>query len=1814
MPEPVENASKVVCEPKVWTDAPIIEEYESDSDNDSVSNVQEDKEKPSFAFTDSVKHAKTFRENIKETGTTNHSPKFEKQERNGHTRKGLRYAFTRKACFICDSFSNLIRDCDFHEKRMAKQTELTKSKNKVTGQRENRPVWNNVQRVNHQNKFVPAASTSTASKVTTARPFVNETRPKRNFYKTHSPNKRPFHNITTQRTTFSHHKVNAIGNKSLSTVGGNRDTTVKALTGCNWRYKRNSWNKVSNYNSGSKFRKSVKDPDDPHKALKDKGIVDSGCSRHMTWNKAHLADYQEFKDCSVAFEGSNGRITGKFDEKSDSGFLVGYSLNSKAFRVYNLETKRVKENLHVNFLENKTNVAGKGHAWMFDLDYLTSSMNYEPVLIENQANKSAGLKEANNSAGTQDNDDQGANLEELTLMKNILYCLYGLLTQLLSRAQETRLKRTLVSRDVRSQKEATHDIQNTSTSSTNLINTASTPLSTAGPSRAFNDGEISYPDPSKYALPDNPLKAIRAKWVYRNKRDERVVVVRNKARLVAQGHRQEEGIDYDEVFEPVARIEAIRIFLAFASYTGFIVYQMDVKSAFLYGTIDEEVYVSQPPGFIDLKFPNKVYKVVKALYGLHQAPRAWYATLSIFLEKSGYRRGAIDKTLFIKKDKKDIMLVQVYMDDIIFGSTKKSWCDEFEELMKNRFQISSVGELTFFLGLQAKQKEDVCACSRFQVTPKTLHLYAVKRIFRYLKGQPKLGLWYPKLSSFDLEVYSDNDYAGANLDKKYTTRGCQFLGRRLISWQCKKQTIVATSTTKEEYVAVAHSFFHSKTKHIKIRHHFIRDAYEKKLIQVLKIHTNDNVADLLTKAFDVSSKELASPKQTALGKDISNPLMASRLPKTTLPTSSVSYALTASPTIRTSCIKQFWTIVKVKTINDEVRIQDLIDENMVNIKESSIHRTLKLDVAEGTSCLANADIFDGLAKMGYEKLSEKLTFYKAFFSPQWKFLIHTILQCLSAKTTSWNEFSSTMALVIICLTTNQKFNFLRYIILSLVKNIEAGVPFFMFSRLPSPSNDPLLGGKDSMQIKELIDICTYLSNKVLELESEVIDIKSTYKERIEKLKGRVDKLKEEKKVLKELHSVYSKVDTTAPIVEKEKSFKQGRIIADIDEDVEINLPAEVEEVLEVVKAAKLMTKVVTTAGATTTAEATKFSVPRKRRGVVIQDPKETTSIVVMNSEVQSKDKGKELNVDINWNVVIEQVKRSERLNDAMMKYQTLKRKPLTKSQASKNMIIYLKNMASFKMNYFKGMTSSEIRPLFEKHFNYNPAFLEEVNEEVTLPEKEVKIEAHKREDESLEKEITKKQKMDEEAEELKTHLQIVSNDDDDDRRFRESLEACQRKRDQKGRYGLAKRYPLTHFTMEQMLNNVRLEVEEESEMSLELLRLVRRQLNEGKYKHLDILARKYKDYTITTSRRQLAEQIQDQKREQLFIEERSKLLAELIKSRRKYFAAKRVKEIRNNPSTKAQQKSLMCTYMRNMEGFKQKDFKGKRFDDINKIFDKVYKRVNTFVDMDTENVEESLKKTQAEGSSKRAGQELKQENAKKQKMAKQKQAKVANVDTAELKRCLEIVYEDDDDVAIEETPISSKSPTIVDYKIYKEGKKSYFKIIRADRNSQNYLTFRTMFKNFNREYLEALISIVKERFKKTKPVDDIENLLFQTLKTMFEPHVEDIIWKYQQRAVKVNNWKLFYSCRVYCVTTKTMVYYLLVEKMYLFTNNALHKLWSDRRIVGFKGLHGVTTAQLVLLVYKVAVVFNKVNAAKSRVTTAVRVSTTRWIKWLEDQD
>ncbi|GKC35893.1 putative ribonuclease H-like domain-containing protein, partial [Tanacetum coccineum] len=484
---------------------------------------------------------------------------------------------------------------------------------------------------------------------------------------------------------------------------------------------------------------------------------------------------------------------------------------------------------------------------------------------------------------------------------------------------------------------------------------------------------LSQVEPKKvWTLVDLPngKRPIGTKWVFKNKKDERGIVIKNKARLVAQGYTQKEVIDYDE---------------------------MDVKSAFLYGMIKEEVHVCQPPGFEDLDFPDRVYKVEKALYGLHQAPRAWYETLSTYLLDNGFQRGKIDKTLFIRRDKglqvkqkEDGIFISQdkYVTKILkkFGFTdvktastpmetqKLLLKDEDGEEVDVHLYRSMIGSLMYLTSSRPDIMFAVCACARYQVNPKVSHLHAVKRIFRYLKGQPKLGLWYPKDSPFDLVAYTDSDYAGASLDRKSTTGGCQFLGCRLISWQCKKQTVVANSTTEAEYVVAS-------------------SCCGINLLLLLKVDAARHNLQLLVNV----------------------------------------------------------NVVKV-------------DGKKIVVTEASVRRDLQLDDEEGTDCLPNATIFEELTRRG-------------------------------AKTTAWNEFSSIMASAIICLATNQKFNFSKYIFESMVKNLDNAGKFLMYPRrpkrkdteVPQPS-DPInvadeAVNEDSMTLKELMDFCTQLQQRVLDLEN-----------------------------------------------------------------------------------------------------------------------------------------------------------------------------------------------------------------------------------------------------------------------------------------------------------------------------------------------------------------------------------------------------------------------------------------------------------------------------------------------------------------------------------------------------------------------------------------------------------------------------------------------------------------------------------------------------------------------------------------------------------
>nr|GEV68888.1 hypothetical protein [Tanacetum cinerariifolium] len=388
--------------------------------------------------------------------------------------------------------------------------------------------------------------------------------------------------------------------------------------------------------------------------------------------------------------------------------IGGYSMSRKAIRVFNKRTRRVEENLHVEFLENMAIEKGSGPNWLFDIDSITKSMNYVPVDVGTISTNLLGTKDA----ASQEVKKDVSSLRYIALPN----WAHDALLEFSSRKPQDHYS-TEVLEDSR-----------------NLNPTAFTSTPPAGQMETNSGNSYYYFEPKKiydalqdlswveaiqeelfqfkiqkvWTLVDYPkgVRPIGTKWVLKNKKDERGIVIINKARLVVQGNTQEEGIDYDEVFAHVARIEAIKLFLAYASFMGFTVYQMDVKSAFLYGTIDEDVYVMQPPRFQDPEYPARIYKVEKAMYGLHQAPRAWYGTLSKYLLTNGFQRGTIDQTLFIRRKIGDFILVHIYMDDIIFGSSNPQLCREFKALMQEKFQMSVMGELNFFLSLQVLQKED----------------------------------------------------------------------------------------------------------------------------------------------------------------------------------------------------------------------------------------------------------------------------------------------------------------------------------------------------------------------------------------------------------------------------------------------------------------------------------------------------------------------------------------------------------------------------------------------------------------------------------------------------------------------------------------------------------------------------------------------------------------------------------------------------------------------------------------------------------------------------------------------------------------------------------------------------------------------------------------------------------------------------------------------------------------------------------------------------------------------------------------------------
>ncbi|XP_073119945.1 uncharacterized protein [Henckelia pumila] len=581
-----------------------------------------------------------------------------------------------------------------------------------------------------------------------------------------------------------------------------------------------------------------------------KDKVCSACQYGKQVRQPNVSYFKIFGSKCFIHNNGKSHLTA-FDAKSDEGIFLGYSSISKAYRVFNKRTLNVEESIHVIFDEDLTT------------DVATNTHQLSDLFQEIQL----------------DNDDQDKSEDEASPPTRTLQSpepkLVDPVVEDLNSDQPVDIHRTRTIEYIEEQHhETTERDQNNvnsqdpkaqviseNQSSTKLkwskkhplssvIGNPIAPLRTRGQmiKELFHAAFISQEEPKKIeeALADScwidamkeelnqftrnavwdlvprptHQSVIGTRWVFRNKLNEEGTVVRNKARLVAQGYRQEEGIDYDETYAPAARLEAIRIFLAYASFKNFKVYQMDVKSVFLNGKLQEEVFIEQPPGFKNHQFPDHVYHLNKALYGLKQAPRAWYDTLTKFLLEHELTIGTVDKTLFkftkVRQMESGTFISQAkYTKELLkkFGiencTVATTPMGESIKLDEDKGGISVdatmyrglIGSLLYLTASRPDIVFAVCLCARFQSNPKQSHFIAGKRILRYLKGTQNVGLWYAKHNSFNLVGYSNADYAGCKLDRKSTSGSCQFLGDRLISWFSKKQTSIATSTTEAEYLA-----------------------------------------------------------------------------------------------------------------------------------------------------------------------------------------------------------------------------------------------------------------------------------------------------------------------------------------------------------------------------------------------------------------------------------------------------------------------------------------------------------------------------------------------------------------------------------------------------------------------------------------------------------------------------------------------------------------------------------------------------------------------------------------------------------------------------------------------------------------------------------------------------------------------------------------------------------------------------------------------------------------------------------------------------
>nr|GEZ24153.1 uncharacterized mitochondrial protein AtMg00810-like [Tanacetum cinerariifolium] len=656
-------------------------------------------------------------------------------------------------------------------------------------------------------------------------------------------------------------------------------------------------------------------------------------------------------------------------------------------------------------------------------------------------------------------------------------------------------------------------------------------------------------------------------------------------------------------------------------------------------------------------YPDKVYKVVKALYGLHQAPELDGKSAST----------SIDTKKPLLKD------------------------PDGEDVDVNTYR-SMIGSLMYLTSSRPDIMFAVCACACFQVTPKASHLHAVKRIFRYLKGKPHLGLWYPKDSPFDLVAYSDSDYAGASLDRKSTTGGCQFLGVNIP--RCDE------------------------------------DKLELMKLMVFLLSNDENVR------VEVSDVDLQ--------------VSAVRLVLLLLVQKFLLFGL------RNWCCSL--SAVSMESLQRMVYVTNILSAGSLTSQQMVLNSPclthiknwlVQIKRSLGVECVPNEEIFVELARMGYEKPSTKLTFYKAFFLSQWKFLIHTILQCMTAKRTLWNEFSSLKASAVICLSSGRKFNFSKYIFDILVRNVDSPTKFYMYplflqlmirkqvgdlsthtTKYTSPALKVFANirrvGKGFSRVEtslfEGMEVAQEVGEGVAnEVHDEGVPAAGIVAE------GDVSAANDAVPTANEEPSIPSPTPPTPPPQPSQDipSTSQERMIADIDAEADVVLeeakdvaddakddqdadvlsmqeeeskPAELQKVVDIVTTAKIITKVVTTASTTITA-------------ADVSIPSATTAVAPALIDE-----------------VTDHVNKKAKEDPAVKRYQALKRKPQT-----------------------------DIRPVFERYFDSNVAFLQKTKEQIDEEESR----ALKRINETPAEKVTKRQKLDKEVEELKRHLQIVPNDKDD---------------------------------------------------------------------------------------------------------------------------------------------------------------------------------------------------------------------------------------------------------------------------------------------------------------------------------------------------------------------------------------------------------------------------------------------------------------------